>query len=119
MKILEGNACSADIYNSICNESDQVSDNVVQENDCGPMTSPCVVYRSAKDFTNESTGKGDGFALCCSTRKVQLPPLFAVPARLQQLYQGNDGKISQLPKRYPKLQFGFAPNTAISDIWDL
>ena len=64
---------------------------IVQERDWGLMTSPCV-YCFAKHFTNESTRKVDGFTLCCCKSKVQLPPLFAGPAQLQQLYQGNDGK---------------------------
>ena len=90
-KTLGGNSCSAKTYNSSFNESDKVSDNIVHEHNCGHMTSPRV-YCSPKHFTSESTGKGDGFTLCCSKRDVQLPPLFAVPAWLQQLYQGKDGK---------------------------
>ena len=35
---LEDNACSANMYNRSCNESDEVSDNIVQKHNCGPMT---------------------------------------------------------------------------------
>ena len=70
---------------------DEVSDNIVQEHHCGLMTSPCG-YCSTNRLTNESTRQGDVFTLCCSKGKVKLPRLFAIPAWLQQLYQGGDGK---------------------------